>query len=143
MDMNKTFFLKSKTQAPKWHLIDAEGEIVGRLATKITNILRGKDLALFTPHADVLSHVVVINSDKMVFTGDKLVQKTYERYTGWIGNKKIFTAEQMMEKNSAKVLELAVRGMLPKHSALARAQLKNLRVYTGAEHPHQAQIKKA
>lgn len=87
--------------------------------------------------------MVVINSDKMVFTGDKLAQKTYERYTGYIGNKKIFSAEQMMAKDSTQVLELAVRGMLPKHSALARSQLKHLKVYKGSEHPHKAQIKAA
>ena len=141
MDMNKTFFLKNKERAPKWVLFDANNKVVGRLATQIAIMLRGKDLAQFTPHADAELNIVVINSDKLVFTGNnKLDQKTYERYTGYIGNKKIFTARQMMQKDSTHVLALAVRGMLPKHSALARGLLKKLKVYKGAEHPHIAQI---
>lgn len=143
MNMNKTFFLKNKERAPKWELIDAEGQIVGRLATRITNMLRGKDLPIFTPHAEIGTYVVVINADKMVFTGNKLEQKTYERYTGYIGNKNILTARQKMEKNPAEVLELAVKGMLPKHSALSRSLLRKLKVYAGDQHPHVAQIKAA
>ncbi len=143
MDMNKTFFLKNKERAVNWHLLDGSGQIVGRLATQIVKILRGKDIPEYTPHTDAEAYVVVVNAGKMVFTGDKLAQKVYERYTGYIGNKKTFTAKQMMDKDPAEVLSLAVRGMLPKHSALARALLKKLKVYKGAEHPHIAQIKQA
>lgn len=139
MDMNKTFFLKSEDRAPRWRLIDAKGQIVGRLATQIADALRGKDRPEYTPHNDAGDYVVVINADKIVFSGNKMKQKVYQRFTGWMGNKKEFTAEQVMEKNPERIIELAVRGMLPKNK-LARELHRKLRVYKGEEHPHAAQI---
>ncbi len=139
MDMNKLFFLRKEDEKPRWRVVDAKGQIVGRLATKIADMLRGKDKAQYTPHGDAGDYIVVINAQDLVFTGNKLEQKTYERYTGYIGNKKIFTAKQQMQKDPTEIIHLAVKGMLPK-TKLARQLLRKLRVYAGAEHPHQAQI---
>lgn len=139
MDMNKTFFLKNEKRDPRWRVIDAQGQVVGRLATQIADILRGKDTPHFTPHIDSGDYVVVINTDKILFTGNKLEDKIYERYTGYIGNKRFFTAQQMMDKDSTQVLTLAVRGMLPKNK-LSRALLRKLKVFKGAEHAHVAQV---
>ena len=139
MDMNKAFFFKNEDKKPRWRVIDAKGKIVGRLATQIAEALRGKDRPQFTPHSDAGDYVVVINAEKLVFTGNKMTQKVYERYTGWIGNKKSFTAEQVMEKHPERIIELAVRGMLPKNR-LSRQLLEKLRVYVGGEHPHKAQV---
>lgn len=138
MDMNKVFFPK-KESVSKWRLIDAKGKIVGRLATHIADILRGKDNPLFTPHADMGDYVVIINAKDIVFTGNKFKQKVYEKYTGYIGNKKFTTAEVMLKKNPAQIIELAVKRMLPKNKLSARL-LKKLKVYSGEVHPHQAQI---
>ena len=139
MNMNKTFFLRTEDQKPRWRLIDAEGQIVGRLATHIANALRGKDRAQFTPHSDAGDYVVVVNADKIVFSGNKMTQKVYERYSGYIGNKKYLTAQQIMEKHPERIITLAVKGMLPKNR-LSRALLTKLRVYAGTDHPHKAQI---
>ena len=139
MDMNKTFFLRVEDQSPRWRLIDATNLVVGRLATQIADALRGKDRAQFTPHSDAGDYVVVINAHKLVFTGNKMKQKIYDRYTGYIGNKKFLSAEQVMEKNPERIIEIAVKGMLPKNR-LSRQLLRKLLVYPGAEHPHQAQI---
>lgn len=139
MDMNKAFYLKVEDQEPRWRLIDAAGLVVGRLATQIADALRGKDRAKFTPHSDAGDYVVVINADKVVFTGKKMDQKIYERYTGYIGNKKFLTAAQIMEKQPERILEHAVKGMLPKNR-LSRQLLRKLRVYAGTEHPHRAQL---
>ena len=139
MNMNKAFFLRTEDQNPRWRLIDAQGQIVGRLATLIANALRGKDRANFTPHSDAGDYVVVVNADKIVFTGNKMTQKVYERYSGYIGNKKFFTAAQIMEKHPERIIELAVKGMLPKNK-LSRQLLRKLRVYAGTDHPHKAQI---
>ncbi len=139
MDMNKTFFLRKEDEKPRWRLIDANGQVVGRLATFITNALRGKDRAEFTPHSDAGDYIVVINADKIVFTGKKMTDKIYERYSGYIGNKKFLTPVQIMEKHPERILELAVKGMLPKNR-LSRQLLRKLRVYAGTEHPHKAQI---
>ncbi len=139
MDMNKTFFLKSANSQPRWRLIDAKDKVVGRLATEITDALRGKDKAYYTPHCDSGDYVVVINADKVRFTGDKMRDKTYEWYTGWIGGLKTLTAQQVMEKHPERIIYHAVKGMMA-HNRICRAQLKKLRVYAGAEHPHSAQI---
>jgi large subunit ribosomal protein L13 len=139
MDMNKAFFLKKEDRKPRWLLIDAAGQIVGRLATQIADKLRGKDKAIYTPHDDAGDYVVVINAEKIVFTGNKMEGKVYEKYTGWVGNKKFFTPKQLMDKDATRILEMAVKGMLPK-TKLARQIFKKLRVYKGAEHPHQAQL---
>ena len=139
MNMNKLFFLRKEDERPRWRVIDARGKVVGRLATQIANALRGKDRAQYTPHSDAGDYIVVINAQELVFTGNKLEQKTYERYTGYIGNKKFFTAKQVMEKDPTRIIELAVKGMLPK-SKLSRQLLRKLRVYKGSEHPHAAQV---
>jgi large subunit ribosomal protein L13 len=141
MDMNKSFNLRIEDQAPRWRLIDAKGQVVGRLATRIATILRGKDKAIYTPHSDAGDYVIVINAQNVVLTGNKMEQSTYERYTGYIGNKKVFSAKQVMEKDPTRIIELAVKGMLPK-TKLARQVMKKLRVYSGPEHPHKAQITK-
>lgn len=139
MDMNKTFFLKVADRAPRWHLIDASGKIVGRLATEIADILRGKKSAQFTQHVDTGDYVVVINAEKIKFTGDKLKKKEYQWYTGWIGGLKTLTAQQMLEKKPEEIMYHAVKGMLA-HTKMSRAQLRKLLIYTGDKHPHGAQI---
>lgn len=141
MDMNKTFFLRNEKHEPKWRVIDAKGQVVGRLATQIADILRGKDTARYTPHADSGDYVIVINAEKVVFTGDKLKNKTYEWYTGYMGGLKSLTAEQMMNRKPDQILMKAVKGMLPK-TKLADAIIKKLKVYAGSEHPHKAQVAK-
>lgn len=139
MDMNKTFYVKKEARAPQWIVIDAEGEVLGRLATKIAHMLRGKDKAYYTPHTDAGDYVVVINAEKIVLTGNKMQDKVYEHYTGWIGNRKEVTAEQKMAKHPTFILEHAVKGMLPKNR-LSRQIIKKLKIYAGAEHPHFAQV---
>lgn len=139
MDMNKTFFLAKEAREPRWIEIDAEGEIVGRLASKIANMLRGKNKTIFTPHTDAGDYVVVINADKIVFTGDKMTDKEYERYTGYLGGYRVATPAEKLKKDPAFIIEHAVRGMLPKNK-LARQQIKKLKVYAGSQHPHKAQI---
>lgn len=124
----------------KWIVVDADGAVVGRLASFIAMRLRGKHRADFTPHADVGDFVVVINADKVVFTGNKLRDKTYYHHTGFPGGIKERTAGKILGgRFPERVLEKAVERMMPKESPLARAQLKKLRVYARAEHPHEAQ----
>ena len=123
----------------KWHLIDAEGLVVGRVATLIANILRGKHKPSFTPHVDCGDHVIVINAGKVRFTGRKLQQKIYYKHTGYVGGLKEITAAKVLEgRFPERVLENAVRRMLP-GGPLSRQQLRNHRLYPGAEHPHEAQ----
>jgi large subunit ribosomal protein L13 len=144
MDMNKTFFLRKEDANPQWRLIDASGKVLGRLATEIADILRGKDQAEFTPHTHSGDYVVVINAEKIVLTGNKLDNKIYLTYSGYMGGQKSKTARQIMEKTPGKLIELAVKRMLPRtnKSALSRSILKKLKVYAGSEHPHVAQISK-
>lgn len=124
----------------KWVVIDAEGAIVGRLASYVALRLRGKHKPDFTPHTDTGDHVVIINADKVVLTGNKLRDKTYYRHTGYPGGIKETTAGKILAgKFPERVVEKAVERMLPKESPLARKQLGKLRVYAGAEHPHEAQ----
>jgi len=139
MDMNRTFFLRKEDRKPTWKLIDAKGKVLGRLATEIADILRGKDKPYYTPHADAGDYVVVINAEKVKLTGDKLEQKEYDRYTGWMGGYKVRTAKEMLEKHPTHLVEHAVKGMLPKNK-LNREIIKKLKVYAGPEHPHAAQI---
>ncbi len=139
MDMNSVFFLKTDERTPKWRVVDCKGIGVGRVATMIADALRGKDRATFTPHADGGDYVVVINTDHLVFTGNKLEDKKYEWHTGWIGNLKSLSARQVMEKDSTRIVENAVKGMLPKNK-LSRQLLNKLKIYKGAEHPHAAQV---
>jgi len=139
LDMNRTFFLRKEDRKPEWRLIDAEGEVLGRLATKITDILRGKNKPTFTPHTDSGDYVVVINAEKVVLTGNKLEDKEYHSYSGWIGGLKVKTAKEVLEKHPERLIEHAVRGMMP-DNRLNDQYMKKLRVYAGAEHPHKAQI---
>src|SRR3978361_59267 len=124
----------------KWHLIDADGLVLGAVAVIVANILRGKHKPSFTPHVDCGDHVVIVNSDKVRLTGNKLKQKIYYKHTGYAGGLKEVTAEKILNgRFPERVLEKAVERMLPKESPLARKQLTHLRIYTGAEHPHAAQ----
>lgn len=134
----KTKSANKNTVERKWILIDAEGEIVGRMCTKIADILRGKNKPSFTPHADTGDYVIVINADKVRFTGEKWAQKQYVRYSGYPGGQKKTTAAELKAKKPTKVVENAVKGMLPKNK-LGRAVFHKLFVYAGAEHPHAAQ----
>lgn len=134
----KTFMAKEEDVAKKWYLVDAEGQVLGRLASEIARRLRGKHKAIFTPHNDTGDFVVVVNADKVRLTGRKLDQKVYYRYSGFIGGLKETVARTLLAKKPTDVLMLAVRGMLPKNT-LGRRQLKKLKVYAGGEHPHTAQ----
>ncbi len=132
--------LDSDDKAKKWIVIDADGLVVGRLAAFIATRLRGKHRADYTPHVDCGDHVVVINAEKVVFTGRKRTRKTYYWHTGYPGGIKSRTADKILDgRFPERVLMKAVQRMLPKESPLARRQLKHLRVYAGAEHPHDAQ----
>jgi large subunit ribosomal protein L13 len=122
----------------KWYVVDAAGQVVGRLASDLANILRGKNKAIYTPHNDTGDFVVVVNADKVSFTGRKLEQKLYTRYSGFIGGLKQTKAKDVLAKKPREILMHAVKGMLPKNS-LGRRQLKKLKVYAGSEHPHTAQ----
>ena len=139
MDMNKAFFLKKEARKPQWIKIDAQGQILGRLATRIADILRGKHIPAYTPHTDAGDYVVIINAKDIALTGNKWKDKTYDRYTGWMGGLKTRTAEELLLKHPTDMIELAVKRMLPK-SKMGRAQIKKLKVYADAEHPHIAQV---
>lgn len=139
MNMNRTFYLKKEDRKPHWLELDADGKILGRLATQIADTLRGKHLPHYTPHTDAGDYVIIINAEKIVLTGNKMDTKIYDRYSGWIGGYKTMTAREMMIKDPTQVIELAVKRMLPK-SKMGRAMLKKLKVYVGDKHPHQAQI---
>lgn len=134
----KTFVAREKEVVKKWHVVDASDQIVGRLASRIAMLLRGKTKPIFTPHCDTGDFVVVVNAGKAIFTGRKLDQKIYYRHSGYMGGTKAITARQAMQTKPEEVLRSAVWGMLPKNS-LGRRLLKKLKVYAGAEHPHQAQ----
>jgi large subunit ribosomal protein L13 len=122
----------------KWYVVDAEGKVLGRLATRVATILRGKHKPLFAPHLDVGDHVVVLNAEKIHLTGRKLQNKQYRWHTGYIGGLREVSAERMLKTHPERMIEWAVQGMLPKNR-LGRAMAKKLKVYRGAAHPHQAQ----
>jgi large subunit ribosomal protein L13 len=124
---------------PKWHVIDASGRVLGRVAAEAATILRGKHTPKYTPHVDTGDYVIIINAAKAVLTGKKLLQKEYIRHTGWIGGLKRVKYEKLMAENPEKAFELAIGGMLP-HNTLGREQFKKLFVYAGAEHKHAAQV---
>ncbi|MEN0049678.1 MAG: 50S ribosomal protein L13 [Bacteroidota bacterium] len=134
----KTVSAKKETVERKWYIVDAENEVVGRLCSKIAHVLRGKHQPHYTPHLDCGDYVIVINADKIRFTGNKWAQKEYLTYSGYPGGQKSTTAQELMQKKPTKVVENAVKGMLPKNR-LGRAMYKKLYVYAGAEHPHDAQ----
>lgn len=134
----KTFVAKEEDTVKKWYVVDAENKVVGRLATQIAIRLRGKHKPVFTPHADTGDFIVVINSDKVVLTGNKWDKKVYYRYSGYQGGLKEITAKKLLEKKPEEILRLAVKRMLPKNS-LGRRQLKKLKIFAGTDHRHQAQ----
>ena len=134
----KSFMARPQEVERKWRVVDAEGQTLGRLASEIATVLRGKDKAQFTPHVDTGDFVVVVNADRVVVTGRKAEQKVYRRHTGYPGGLKEISYEQMMERKPTEIVRKAVWGMMPK-SRLARAQFKKLKIYAGPEHPHAAQ----
>ncbi len=122
----------------KWYIIDAKDLVLGRVATRIATVLRGKHRPQYTPHADCGDHVIVINADKIRVTGNKETAKVYHHHTGYAGGLKSITLEKQREKHPERILEAAVKGMMPK-GPLGRSMLKKLKVYAGSEHPHAAQ----
>jgi len=133
-----TYSAKNIDNQEKWWVVDADGKVLGRLATSIASILRGKHNPLFTPHVDTGDSVIVINAEKVTLTGNKLKQKNYYRHSGYIGGLKTITAEKLFEKRPEDIIRFAVKGMLPKNR-LGRKIYKKLKVYTGGQHPHDAQ----
>lgn len=148
--MTKTFMLKKEDARSDWYVVDAAGEIVGRLATRLATVLMGKHKPTYTPHVDCGDFVIVLNVHQVRFSGKELAHprhphfsskwltKEYDRYTGYPGGRKVETAAQLLERRPELILQEAVRRMLPKNK-LGRKMLKKLKLYTGGEHPHQAQ----
>lgn len=134
----KTLFAKKTDVSQKWLIIDADGLVVGRMASQVAKILRGKNKPVFTPHVDTGDFVIIVNADKVRFTGNKLDQKTYYRHTGYPGGIKEATAKDVMKNHPERIIFSAVRGMLPK-TILGRQQITKLKVYSGPDHPHKAQ----
>ena len=135
----KTYSLKAKEIERRWHVVDAEGRPLGRLASEVAHLLRGKYRPTFTPHLDNGDFVVVVNAAKVKVTGKKPQQKTYYRHSGYPGGLKQTSLARMLETHPERIVQLAVRGMLP-HNRLSRQLLRHLKVYGGPEHPHQAQV---
>ena len=138
----KTISANAATVTKEWVVIDATNEVLGRLASQIAKILRGKNKPGYTPHVDCGDYVIVVNAEKVKLTGDKLTEKVYVRHAGYPGGQRFATAQDYLKKKPEFVIEEAVRGMLPK-TRLGEAIFKNLKVYAGAEHPHAAQNPKA
>ncbi|WP_257658283.1 50S ribosomal protein L13 [Parapedobacter lycopersici] len=134
----KTVSANKTTVNKQWIVVDAEGEILGRLSSQIAKVIRGKHKPSYTPHVDCGDNVIVINADKVRLTGNKLDDKVYQRYTGYPGGQRFESPKQLLAKHPHRIVEKAVRGMLPKNR-LGRALFKNLYVYAGSEHPHAAQ----
>jgi large subunit ribosomal protein L13 len=137
----KTYTAKKGEIARDWYLVDAEGQTLGRLATRIADMLRGKGKPQYTPHVDTGDFVVVVNAEKIHVTGNKLDQKRYYRHSGYPGGLRSRTLREQLDRRPTEVLRVAVRGMLPKNR-LARQQINKLKIYTGPEHPHEAQAPK-
>jgi len=137
----KTVSANAKTVNKQWVVVDAEGEILGRLSSKIAMIIRGKNKPEYTPHVDCGDNVIVINADKVKLTGNKLSEKVYTSYTGYPGGQRFISPKELLAKHPKRVIEKAVRGMLPK-TKLGAKLYTNLYVYAGAEHPHAAQSPK-
>ena len=134
----KTYMATPSTIERKWYVGDAADKTLGRLAAEVAKVLRGKHKPTFTPHMDTGDHVIIINADKVRLTGKKLVQKVYFRHSGYLGGDKYTKAGDMLAKNPVRMVELAVRGMVP-HNRLGSQIIKKLHVYAGSEHPHAAQ----
>lgn len=135
---HKTVSFKRDEITRRWYLVDAEGKILGRLASTVATILRGKNKVTYTPHVDTGDHVIIVNAEKIRLTGDKLHKKTYIHHTEYPGGLRSTSARELLRKRPERVLFFAVQGMLPKNK-LGRAMIKKLRVYKGPDHPHQAQ----
>ena len=138
----RTYSTKVSDIERKWHVIDASGKTLGRLATEAAVLLKGKHKPMYSPHLDVGDYVVVVNADKIEVTGKKLTQKIYYRHSNYPGGLKSVSLEKMLETHPTRAIEHAVKGMLP-HNRLGAAMFKKLKVYAGAEHPHKAQVKAA
>ncbi len=140
MDANsfKTISAKPGSVERTWYVVDAENQVVGRLASQIASILRGKHKPSYTPHVDCGDYVVVINADKVRFTGNKELAKEYDRYSGYPGGRRTRTVADVRARHPERIVETAVKGMMPK-GPLGRQMFKKLKVYAGAEHPHEAQ----
>ncbi|UTR12542.1 MULTISPECIES: 50S ribosomal protein L13 [Evansella] len=136
--MRTTYMAKPSEVERKWYVVDAEGQTLGRLSSEVASILRGKNKPTYTPHIDTGDHVIIINAEKIHLTGNKLADKKYYRHSQYNGGLKTTTAQEMLDKKPERMLELAIKGMLPKNS-LGRKQGMKLHVYAGSEHPHQAQ----
>jgi large subunit ribosomal protein L13 len=134
----KTFTAKAETVQRDWFLVDAAGKTLGRLSSELARRLRGKHKPVFTPHVDTGDYLVVVNAEKIHVTGNKLQDKKYHRFTGYIGNLKTQSLQQMLDKHPERAIEIAVKGMLPKNP-LGRAMYRKLKVYAGPNHPHSAQ----
>lgn len=138
----KTQVAKKEQVAREWYLVDVEGKVLGRVATEIANVLRGKNKAVFTPSVDTGDFVIVVNAEKIALTGNKMADKVYYSHSGFPGGIKSINAGKLLEKKPEDIIRKAVKGMLPKNK-LARHMLSKLKIYTGAEHPHKAQQPKA
>ena len=136
----KTYSAKAADIKHEWHVIDASGQVLGRLATRVAILLMGKHKPMFTPNQDTGDYVIIINAEKIRVTGDKPRQKFYYRHSGYPGGFRSVSLEKMMPTKPTRVIEHAVKGMLP-HNRLGAKMIKKLRVYTGDTHPHEAQIK--
>ena len=134
----KTYVAKPQEIERKWYVVDAEGQVLGRLAAQVAAILRGKHKPIYTPHVDTGDHVIVINAEKVVLTGNKLRAKKYYRHSGYVGGIKSITAGELLNRYPERVIQRAVRGMIPRNR-LGRQMIKKLKVYAGPDHPHQAQ----
>ncbi|MFQ6028665.1 MAG: 50S ribosomal protein L13 [Dehalococcoidia bacterium] len=142
MKRTSTYFPKTGEVPQEWRVIDATGQSLGRVARDIAVVLQGKDRPTYTPHVLTGDHVVVINAANVRITGHKLLQKLYYRHSGYVGNLKTFVMRDMMEDHPDRVIQLAVKGMLPRNK-MGREMLKRLKVYAGDTHPHQGQVKEA
>jgi len=134
----KTFMAKPSDIQQRWWVVDADGRVLGRMATQIARILQGKHKPTYTPHLDTGDHVIVVNASKVKLTGRKVEQKSHQYYTGWVGGQREIPYEKMIEKEPDRVIKLAVKRMMPKTS-LGRDMFKKFRVYPGPEHRHEAQ----
>jgi large subunit ribosomal protein L13 len=134
----KTISAKKETVEKRWFVLNAEGKVLGRIASEVAKVIRGKHKASFTPHVDCGDNVIIINAEKIRLTGDKMNAKEYVRHTGYPGGQRKVTPKVLLTKKPEKVFEMAVKGMLPRNR-LGRQVFKNLHVYAGSEHPHEAQ----
>ncbi|MCK4651323.1 50S ribosomal protein L13 [Candidatus Babeliales bacterium] len=137
--MNKSFFLRKEDRKPNWRVMDASGMILGRLATRVATILIGKDKPEYTPHTDTGDYVIITNCEKIMLSGNKFEDKIYRFFSGWRGGLKEKSAKEVFKKDPTLLIKYAVKRMLPK-SRLGRQMFKKLKVYSGSEHPHKAQV---